>query len=110
MTKSRIAVAGAGYIGLAHIDAIEHSPTCALAAIVDPSPAAQGRAERSGVPRYKSLDDLFSADKPDGVVLATPNQLHVPHALECIAASVPMLLENRSHQRWPKPNPSCVRP
>jgi len=30
---------------------------------------------------------------PDGVVLATPNQLHVPHALECIAASVPMLLE-----------------
>jgi predicted dehydrogenase len=93
MNKSRIAVAGAGYIGLAHIDAIEHSPTCALSAIVDPSPAAQARAEKSGIPRYKSLADLFSADKPDGVVLATPNQLHVPHALECIAAGVPTLLE-----------------
>ena len=93
MSRSRIAVAGAGYIGLAHLDAIEHSPTCALSAIVDPSTAAQARAERSGVPRYKSLEDLFSADKPDGVVLATPNQLHVPHALECIAAHVPMLLE-----------------
>jgi predicted dehydrogenase len=27
------------------------------------------------------------------VVLATPNQLHVEHALQCIAADVPMLLE-----------------
>jgi predicted dehydrogenase len=87
MSKSRIAVAGAGYIGLAHIDAIEHSPTCALSAIVDPSPGAQARAEKS------SLADLLSNDKPDGVVLATPNQLHVPHALECIAAGVSTLLE-----------------
>src|SRR4051812_13767916 len=93
MSSARIAVAGAGYIGLAHSDAIERSTTCALSAIVDPSPAAQARAEMSGVPRYKSLDDLFSADKPDGVVLATPNPLHVPHALACIAARVPMLLE-----------------
>jgi len=93
MDKSRIAVAGAGYIGLAHIDAIEHSTTCVLSAIVDPSPGAQARAEKSGVPRYKSLADLFSNDKPEGVVLATPNQLHVTRALECIAASVPMLLE-----------------
>ena len=37
--------------------------------------------------------ELFANDKPDGVVLATPNPLHVPHALECIAAGVPMLLE-----------------
>jgi predicted dehydrogenase len=93
MSKCRIAVAGAGYIGLAHIDAIQQSPTCALAAIVDPSPAAQARAEASGVPRYKSLDELLATDKPDGVVLATPNQLHVAHALTCIAARLPMLLE-----------------
>ena len=93
MSKSRIAVAGAGYIGLAHIDAIRQSPTCALSAIVDPSPAAQARAEASGVPRYKSLDELLATDTPDGVVLATPNQLHVAHALTCIAAHLPILLE-----------------
>jgi predicted dehydrogenase len=42
---------------------------------------------------YASLGELFAKDRPDGVVLATPNRLHVPQALECIAAGVPMLLE-----------------
>ena len=33
------------------------------------------------MPLYRSLDELFEQDRPDGVVLATPNQLHVEHAL-----------------------------
>jgi len=93
MSKTRIAVAGAGYIGLAHMGVTRASSTCTLSAIVDPSPAAQAHAEAAGVPLYRSLAELFTADKPDGVVLATPNRLHVPHALECIEARVPMLLE-----------------
>ncbi len=93
MSKTRIAVAGAGYIGLAHIGAAQQSATVALCAVVDPSPVAKAHADAAGVPLYTSLADLFANDKPDGVVLATPNQLHVPHALECIAAGVPMLLE-----------------
>jgi predicted dehydrogenase len=93
MNKSRIAVAGAGYVGLAHIDVIRQSATCALSAIVDPSPAAQAHAARAGVPLYASLADLFRDDRPDGIVLATPNALHVPQALECIVRGVPTLLE-----------------
>jgi predicted dehydrogenase len=91
--KTRIAVAGAGTIGRAHIDAARASATVTLAAIVDPSPAAQAHAHAAGMPLYASLAELFAHDKPDGVVLATPNALHVPHALACIAAGVPMLLE-----------------
>lgn len=93
MSKTRIAVAGAGYIGLAHVGVIQSSPTCTLSAIVDPSPAAVEIAAKAGVPLYRSLDELFEKDRPDGVVLATPNQLHVEHALKCIEAGVPMLLE-----------------
>jgi predicted dehydrogenase len=93
MNRTRIAVAGAGYIGQAHMAAARNSATVALSAVVDPSPAAQAHADAAGVPLYASLAELFSNDKPDGVVLATPNQLHVPHALECIATRVPMLLE-----------------
>ena len=81
MTKTRIAVAGAGYIGQAHMGVTAASPSCMLSAIVDPSPAAVEIAARAGVPLYKSLDELFEKDRPDGVVLATPNQLHVEHAL-----------------------------
>lgn len=93
MSKTRIAVAGAGYIGLAHMAATQKSPTCVLSAVVDPAPAAESVAAKAGIPRYKSLEELFAKDRPDGVILATPNQLHVEHALQCIDAGVAMLLE-----------------
>jgi predicted dehydrogenase len=93
VTKTRIAVAGAGYIGLAHIGVARASSTCELSAIVDTSPAAKAPAEAAGVPLYATLAELFAKNKPEGVILATPNAWHLPHALECIEARVPMLLE-----------------
>ncbi|MDB5928331.1 MAG: oxidoreductase-like protein [Polaromonas sp.] len=93
MTKSRIAVAGAGYIGQAHIGAALASPSCELSAIVDPSPAAAGLASKAGVPLYASIDELLARERPDGLILATPNALHVPQALQCIEAGLPILLE-----------------
>src|ERR1700674_577409 len=93
MPKTRIAVAGAGIIGLAHMDVAQKSPTCALSAIVDPAPATEAIAAKAGVPLYKSLDELFEKNRPDGVILATPNQLHLEHALKCMAAGMPRLLE-----------------
>jgi predicted dehydrogenase len=86
-------VAGAGYIGLAHVGVARASARCELSAIVDPAPAAKAHADAAGVPLYASLAELFAKDKPDGVVLATPNPLHVPQALECIDARLPTLLE-----------------
>ena len=93
MNKTRIAVAGAGTIGLAHMAVAQQSASCTLSAIVDPSPAARAQAQAAGVPLYASLAELLAKDRPDGVILATPNPLHVPQALECIAAGVPILLE-----------------
>jgi predicted dehydrogenase len=86
-------VAGAGLIGRRHIEEIDASASAELAGIVDPSPAAQAVADTFGVPRYASLAALFGAGEPDGVILATPNQLHVDGGLECVAAGVPMLVE-----------------
>jgi predicted dehydrogenase len=93
MNRTRIAVAGAGYIGRAHMAVAQQSGTCSLSAIVDPSPAAQAIATQTSVPLYRTLDELLERDRPDGVILATPNQLHVEHALTCLAAGVPTLLE-----------------
>lgn len=93
MRKVRIAVAGAGLIGLRHIEEIDKCPTAELSAIVDPGPKAPEIAKKEGVPLYRSLGDLFAKDKPDGAVLATPNHMHVEQGLECIAAGVPCLVE-----------------
>lgn len=93
MTPTRIAVAGTGYIGLAHISAVRSNARLSLSAVVDPSPAAVAVAAEAGVPCYASIDELLVNDRPDGIVLATPTPLHVPHALQCLAAGLPMLLE-----------------
>lgn len=92
-TTTRIAVAGAGLIGRRHIGEIQRGATTALAAIIDPSPGAAALAAEAGVPLYPSLEACFAADRPDGVVLATPNHLHVEQALACIAAGIPALVE-----------------
>ena len=91
--KTRIAVAGAGLIGRAHMNVAQTSPTCILSAVVDPAPAAAEVAGNAGVPLYRSLDELLAKERPDGVILATPNALHVPQALQCIEARLPTLLE-----------------
>jgi predicted dehydrogenase len=93
MKETRIAVAGAGYIGQAHAGVLGQIPACRLSAIVDPSPAAARVAAQAGVPLYASIDQLLEQDRPDGLVLATPNALHVPQALQCIQAGLPVLLE-----------------
>lgn len=93
MNKTRIAIAGAGYIGQAHMDAILASATVQLCAIADPAQSAAATAAKYGVPLYTSLEGLFASTKPEGIVLATPNQLHLAHAKKCMDAGVPMLLE-----------------
>ncbi len=93
MTTLNIAVAGAGIIGRRHIELIQAQPRCRLAAIVDPSPGAEACAQAAGVPLFPDLAALLAAQRPDGVVLATPNALHVAQALACVEAGVAALIE-----------------
>ncbi len=93
MQKLRIAIAGAGLIGQAHMRIAQDSRSCTLSAIVDPSVSAVQIAAQAGVPLYTTLEALIAQDRPDGILLATPNHLHVPQALQCIAAGLPVLIE-----------------
>lgn len=93
MSRVRIAVAGAGMIGRRHVEEVQKSSSAELAAIVDPAPAGAELGKAAGVPVYPSLADLFAAARPDGVILATPNQMHVQGGLECVGAGVPVVVE-----------------
>lgn len=90
---TRLALAGAGLAGKQHVAAIDQCKGVALSAIVDPSPEAHSYAKEREVPCYASLAAMFSQEKPDGVILATPNQIHVENGLECVAARCPLLVE-----------------
>jgi len=93
MGKLQIAVAGAGLIGRTHIGLIQASNECRLTAIVDPAPGAVEIARAASVTLHPTLSALFARERPDGVIVATPNQLHVQNGLECIASRVAVLIE-----------------
>lgn len=88
-----LAIAGAGLIGKRHAEAMAVAPGVALHSIVDPSDAGRAYAEAIGAKWHRSLSALFREGKPDGVIVATPNRIHVDNGLECVAAGVPALVE-----------------
>lgn len=89
-----LALAGAGLIGRRHAEAIMTLGDAArLHAIVDPAGEAKDYAAGLGVAWYPDLNAMFSAGAPDGVIIATPNHLHVENGLECISRNIPILVE-----------------
>ena len=93
MENIRIAVIGAGAIGRMHIDRITRGAGVDLAGISDPGPAAEALAAALGVPWFADHRALLEHRRPAGVIIATPNQGHVPIALDCVALGIPVLVE-----------------
>jgi predicted dehydrogenase len=93
MKTLNIAVVGAGLIGKRHIGLIADNPRTQLCAIVDPSDASPAHAAQLQVPHYKTIEALLAVQKPDAVILATPNDMHVGGALQCLQHHVPALIE-----------------
>ncbi|MCF2903808.1 Gfo/Idh/MocA family oxidoreductase [Octadecabacter sp. CECT 8868] len=91
MPPPSIAIFGAGLIGRRHIEQAVAQAT--LCAIVDPTEAARDLAKSLNVPHFETPSACLAACHPDGVVIATPNQMHASHALMCIDADIPVLIE-----------------
>ncbi|MCF3639655.1 Gfo/Idh/MocA family oxidoreductase [Rhizobium sp. TRM95111] len=90
-SEARLAVVGAGLIGRRHADiALRETALCA---IVDPSPEAARLAASAGVPIYGDLEAMLAREAPDGVIIATPNRLHVEQALTCVSSGTAVLVE-----------------
>lgn len=89
----RLAVMGAGLIGKSHVAHIVARPESELAAVVDPMPAAREMAAAHGVAWYPGFAEMLAEMRPEGIVVATPNQAHVAHGLACVEAGIPALVE-----------------
>lgn len=88
-----IAVVGAGQIGRRHIGHVLASTEARLHAVVDPTEAARAHAAALGAHWFPDIEAMLTAGRPDGVLIATPNKLHVAHGLAAIAAGLPTLVE-----------------
>ncbi|HWN80392.1 MAG TPA: Gfo/Idh/MocA family oxidoreductase [Bradyrhizobium sp.] len=89
----RIGIAGAGLIGRKHIELIEASRDCVLAGIADPSLDAKAFAEARSIPWYPDYRALLDGARPDGLIVASPNEMHLSMTLDCVERGVPALVE-----------------
>jgi predicted dehydrogenase len=92
-TRTPIALIGGGAISKFHIKRIQDSSNLALAGIADPSDAARAYAAELGTPWFADHRALLDAVKPQGAIVATPNLLHTPCAVDCLERGVAALVE-----------------
>jgi len=86
----RAGVAGAGFIGAVHVDALRRLGVEVLG-VVDSTPE---RARAKGIaPAYESFEALLDDDRVDVLHLATPNHLHYPLAKQALEAGKHVVCE-----------------
>ncbi len=93
VTKSRIGLIGAGAIGRAHLVGAAAAEGVEIVGIADPSATARDLAREFGVAYFADHRAMLDGLNPDAAIIATPNALHVPIALEWISAGKPVLVE-----------------
>lgn len=93
--KLRCAVIGAGGIGLDHLHSLNTCHRAAAVAIAEISPPrAREASVRHNIPRsYTDYRELLEQPDIDAVVVALPNHLHAPVAIEALKARKHVLLE-----------------
>ncbi|WDY56092.1 Gfo/Idh/MocA family protein [Pseudomonas sp. PSKL.D1] len=89
----RIALIGAGNMGLQHLHHLRNVDQAQLCAVADPGPQAGALAAQWGVAWFTDHRQMLERARPDAVIVANPNNLHVATALDCVEAGVPVLVE-----------------
>ncbi len=92
-TPLRIALIGVGNMGQQHYQHLKTLAEACLCAVADPGPQAAVVAAQWQVPHFVDHQTLLREVRPDAVIVANPNNLHVSTAQDCLAAGVPVLLE-----------------
>ncbi len=95
MSTVNIGVVGAGFIGKVHMDQFTAQEGVCLKGIYDPfDAAAKAAAAQFGAEKiYPSDKELIEAPEIDTVILAVPNSLHAPLAVQALEAGKNVLLE-----------------
>ncbi|QXI49839.1 MULTISPECIES: Gfo/Idh/MocA family protein [Pseudomonas] len=89
----RIALIGAGIMGRQHYRHLFTVPQARLCAVADPGSQAETFAAECGVPCFADHRRMLESARPEAVIVANPNNLHVATALDCIEAGIPVLVE-----------------
>ena len=89
----RLAVIGAGAMGRNHIRFVTEEPGAELVAIADAFEGARTTAEAASVPFFTDPAQMMDEVKPEGIIIATPNGLHLSVAREAVKRDIVPLVE-----------------
>lgn len=95
MKKIKVGVAGLGFIGPAHVEALRRLPDVEVVAICDFDEAyAKSKADTLGVDRaYGNFDQLLNDPEVEVVHICTPNFLHYPMSKAALQAGKHVICE-----------------
>lgn len=89
------AVIGFGKLGLLHAGIVNGLPGSRLTAVADTSSRILSflRAKLQEVRTYSDYRKMIRDEKLDAAFIATPTGLHVPIAVDCVRAGIPVFIE-----------------
>lgn len=108
----RVAVIGIGNMGFAHAKCIFSGEIsgCVLSAVCDIDAKRLAVAQKAfpGVAGFASTQALFTADRPDAVVIATPHPSHTSIAIEAMRLGVHVLSEKPADIIYSRAAEACA--
>lgn len=94
MNEIGVAVAGAGFIGPVHVEALRRAGVSVVGILGVSKEEAEGAAAKLGIPKaYASFEEALSDPAVHSVHIATPNKLHYPMAAQALEAGKHVLCE-----------------
>lgn len=94
MKKLKVGVAGIGFIGPVHIEALRRIPGIGVVSIYHPGADVKEKADQLDIPKYHTDYETFlNSDALDCVHICTPNFLHFEMAKKALNAGIHVVCE-----------------
>jgi predicted dehydrogenase len=93
MNKVRLGLIGMGMIGKLHAETMSKMQDIEFVAASDADAKHQKTADELGTKFYQSYEEMIGKEKMDGVVIAVPNELHLPVGAACAKKGLHLLME-----------------
>jgi predicted dehydrogenase len=93
MERVRLGLIGMGLIGTAHARTLQKVEECNLVAVADVDEKYKETASKLDVKYYLNYQEMIAQEKLQGVIIATPNHLHVPMGIACAQHGLHLFVE-----------------
>jgi predicted dehydrogenase len=82
-----------GLIGTPHARTLQKVEECELVAVADVDEKYRGATEQLGANFYRDYEEMIREEGLQGVIIATPNHLHVPMGITCAQQGLHLFVE-----------------